>query len=118
MMVQKSIVSPDEINKERQYLQNNITFTQHAYDLHDVQTKLFPATFDLTSDDIEIIWGLSIILESMILDQLKHSIIEQSIRLYYTFNDVDVDRYMVNGEYTQTFLSARKSMKQNQARMA
>jgi uncharacterized membrane protein (UPF0182 family) len=32
----------------------------------------------------------------------------QAIRLYYLFNDVDVDRYMVNGEYTQTFLSAGK----------
>ena len=32
----------------------------------------------------------------------------QSIRLYYSFNDVDVDRYMINGEYTQTFLSARE----------
>ena len=32
----------------------------------------------------------------------------QSIRTYYTFNDVDVDRYYVNGEYTQVFLSARE----------
>ncbi|MBR5926499.1 MAG: UPF0182 family protein, partial [Firmicutes bacterium] len=32
----------------------------------------------------------------------------QSIRSYYTFNDVDVDRYTVNGEYTQVFLSARE----------
>ncbi|MCB6367888.1 UPF0182 family protein, partial [Intestinibacillus massiliensis] len=30
------------------------------------------------------------------------------MRQYYTFNDVDVDRYMVNGEYTQTFQSARE----------
>src|SRR5665648_921611 len=26
----------------------------------------------------------------------------------YSFNDVDVDRYLVNGDYTQTFLSARE----------
>ena len=32
----------------------------------------------------------------------------QSIRQYYTFNDVDNDRYWVNGEYTQTFLTARE----------
>ena len=32
----------------------------------------------------------------------------QSIRQYYTFNDVDVDRYMINGKYTQTFLTARE----------
>mgnify|MGYP000122957829 FL=1 len=32
----------------------------------------------------------------------------QSIRQYYEFNNVDVDRYEVNGELTQTFLSARE----------
>ena len=32
----------------------------------------------------------------------------QSIRQYYKFNDVDVDRYNINGEYTQTFLSPRE----------
>ena len=36
----------------------------------------------------------------------RHSIIRH--RVYYTFNDVDIDRYYVNGEYTQTFLSARE----------
>jgi hypothetical protein len=109
MMVQNLIVSPDEINKERQYLQNNITFTQHAYDLHDVQTKLLPATFDLTSDDIKNNMGTinNIRINDFGPAQTFYNQ-TQSIRLYYTFNDVDVDRYMVNGEYTQTFLSARE----------
>ncbi|MBW2353811.1 MAG: UPF0182 family protein, partial [Deltaproteobacteria bacterium] len=32
----------------------------------------------------------------------------QSIRLYYDFNDVDVDRYMIDGRYRQLMLSARE----------
>lgn len=32
----------------------------------------------------------------------------QSIRQYYEFNDVDVDRYTIDGDYTQTFMSARE----------
>ena len=32
----------------------------------------------------------------------------QSIRQYYTFNDVDNDRYMINGKYTQTYLATRE----------
>ena len=31
----------------------------------------------------------------------------QSIRQYYTFNDVDNDRYMIDGNYTQTYLATR-----------
>ena len=32
----------------------------------------------------------------------------QSIRQYYTFNDVDNDRYMIDGKYTQTYLATRE----------
>jgi len=32
----------------------------------------------------------------------------QAIRLYYDFHDVDVDRYIINGEYRQVMLSARE----------
>ncbi|MBA7559573.1 hypothetical protein ES708_01188 [subsurface metagenome] len=32
----------------------------------------------------------------------------QSIRLYYDFHDVDVDRYIIDGEYQQVMLSARE----------
>ncbi|MDD4564746.1 MAG: UPF0182 family protein, partial [Eubacteriales bacterium] len=109
LMVQNLVVSPDEINKESQYLQNNITFTQHAYDLNNVQTKLFPATFDLTQEDINNNMGTinNIRINDFGPAQTFYNQ-TQSIRLYYMFDDVDVDRYMINGEYTQTFLSARE----------
>ena len=32
----------------------------------------------------------------------------QSIRLYYDFQDIDVDRYYLNGAYTQVFVSTRE----------
>ncbi len=32
----------------------------------------------------------------------------QSIRQYYRFNDTDIDRYNINGQITQTYLSARE----------
>ncbi|MDD2189333.1 MAG: UPF0182 family protein [Eubacteriales bacterium] len=109
LLVQNLIVSPDEINKESKYLKNNIIFTQNAYDLQNVKIKLFPASFDLTKEDINN--NMSTINNIRINDfgpaQTFYNQ-TQSIRLYYLFNDVDVDRYMINGEYTQTFLSARE----------
>lgn len=109
MLTQNLIVSPDEINKESKYLKNNITFTQYAYDLQDVTIKNFPANNDLTKQDI--INNMETIQNIRINDfepAKKFYNQTQSIRLYYLFNDVDVDRYMINGEYTQTFLSARE----------
>ena len=32
----------------------------------------------------------------------------QSIRQYYKFNDTDVDRYLLDDDYTQTYLSVRE----------
>ncbi len=108
-LVQSLVVSPDEIKKESKYLKNNIAFTQNAYNLQDIDIKEFPATNTLTKDDILNNMGTISnirINDFSPVEQFYNQ--TQSIRSYYTFNDVDVDRYMINGEYTQTFLSARE----------
>ena len=108
-MVQNLVVSPDEINKEREYLQNNITYTRSAYGLQDISIKDFAADNKLTK--IDVLNNMDTFSNIRINDfepaeQFYNQ--TQSIRTYYTFNDVDVDRYNVNGEYTQVFLSARE----------
>ena len=37
--VQNLVVAPDELNKEKEYLAQNIEFTQHAYQLDNVSIK-------------------------------------------------------------------------------
>lgn len=109
LFVQNIIVSPDEINKESPYLQNNITYTQHAYGLADISIKEFAASNTLTKDDIlNNVGTISNIRINDFEPAEKFYNQAQSIRTYYQFNDVDVDRYMINGDYTQTFLSARE----------
>lgn len=108
-LVQNFIVSPDEINKESKYLERNIEYTQYAYQLDNVSVKSFEADNTLTSADIannsETIENIRINDYEPVNTFYNQT---QSIRQYYKFNDVDVDRYMVNGEYTQTYLSTRE----------
>ncbi|MCR5181388.1 MAG: UPF0182 family protein [Clostridia bacterium] len=108
-LVQNFIVSPDELEKETPYLLNNIEYTQYAYGLDDVAIKSFAADNTLTAqsiaDNMDTITNIRI-NDFEPAEQFYNQ--TQSIRQYYTFNDVDNDRYMVNGEYTQTFLSARE----------
>ena len=108
-LVQNFIVSPDEINKEQEYLERNIEYTQYAYQLEDVLVKSFAADNNLTSEDIaansETIENIRINDYEPVQTFYNQT---QSIRQYYKFNDVDVDRYMINGEYTQTYLSTRE----------
>ena len=109
MLVQNFVVSPDEISKESKYLERNIDCTQQAYDLADVKTKNFSADSDLTAEDIKnndpTISNIRINDYSPTEKFYNQT---QSIRQYYEFKSIDVDRYMVNGDYTQTFLSPRE----------
>lgn len=109
LLVQNLIVTPDEINKESKYLERNIEYTQYAYGLNSVDTKAFAATENLTGDDIgnnmETISNIRINDYSPTKTFYNQT---ESIRQYYTFNDVDIDRYNINGEYTQTYLSSRE----------
>ena len=109
MLVQNFIVSPDELSKEAPYLDRNIEYTQYAYELDDVSTKAFAADNTLTAADIaensETISNIRI----NDFDPAKQFYNQtQSIRQYYTFNDVDNDRYMIDGKYTQTYLATRE----------
>src|SRR3989344_6377225 len=52
-VVHQYIVVPDEYNREKPYLENNIKFTSAAYDIDDMKEVEFPANYDLTMDDIE-----------------------------------------------------------------
>lgn len=108
-VTQSFIVSPDEINKEKPFLERNIEFTQYAYDLQDVTTKPYSASKGLTSADLdansETISNIRINDYSPVKKFYNQT---QSIRRYYNFIDVDVDRYMIDGELTQTYLATRE----------
>ena len=108
-LVQKFEVVPNEINKERPYIQNVIQYTRQAYDIQNVDEREFPAedtlaASDLKKNDLTIknirLWDHQPLLATFA--QL------QEIRTYYDFVDVDNDRYTVNGEYRQVLLSPRE----------
>ncbi|MBR5517387.1 MAG: UPF0182 family protein [Firmicutes bacterium] len=109
MLVQNFIVSPDELSKETPYLERNIEYTQYAYQLDDVKATPFTADSKLSASDIadnsETINNIRV----NDFDPTKQFYNQtQSIRQYYTFNDVDNDRYVINGKYTQTYLATRE----------
>ena len=108
-LVQNFVVEPDELSKERQYIERNIKYTRLAYDLDDVGIRDFVPESDLTK--IEVLDNMETFSNIRINDFDPTKLFynqTQSIRTYYNFNDVDVDRYYVNDEYTQVFLSARE----------
>lgn len=107
--VEKFIVEPDQISKESKYLEYNIEYTQKAYGLDKVELRDFVVEQNLTKEDLleneETIKNIRI-NDYRPIKQVYFQL--QGIRPYYRFNDIDIDRYNINGEYTQVFLSARE----------
>src|SRR2546425_341818 len=108
-LIQNFIVAPDQLNKERPYILRNIAATRAAYSLDTVDESAFnvadtptPAEVRAALSDTTTVrlWDYRPLQQAF--DQL------QALRQYYTFNDVDIDRYQVGGKETPLMLSARE----------
>ncbi|MBI2874090.1 MAG: UPF0182 family protein [Firmicutes bacterium] len=108
-VVQRFVVEPSELDRERPYLTNHIALTRQAYNLDQVTEKDFPVGDELNT---EILKANAPTVENIRLwdyRPLGQSYKQlQELRQYYRFNDVDVDRYQINGRYRQVLLSARE----------
>lgn len=109
MIVQNFVVSPNEFSKERPYLEENLNMTRAAYDFENMTEEQHPgadtldqAMVDRNQDTINNVR----INDSRPLLSVYNQL--QTFRTYYEFNDIDIDRYMVDGEYEQVFLGARE----------
>ncbi len=111
--VQRFQVSPAELNKEEPYIERNISATRTAMGISDVETSDLNYDPDLTREDLE---GQQSNLDNARL--LDPALIKPTIqalefgREYYSFKDVDVDRYSMDSEdpttKTPTIISSRE----------
>ena len=113
-IVQSLKVSPNEINLEKPYIDNNIKFTKIAYGLSDVEEKDFPVKMGLTPEILASAPGTMDNIRILDWRPLTQTYKQtQEIRLYYDLSGIDIDRYNIKGKYTQVMLAPRE-MNQNQ----
>ncbi|MCG8508146.1 MAG: UPF0182 family protein, partial [Rhodospirillales bacterium] len=108
-LFQQFVVKPNELELETPYLEHNIALTRYAFDLDRVEERSYPAVTDLTLEQIAAngdtlrnvrLW------DWRPLTQTYRQM--QEIRLYYEFYNIDVDRYVLDGELRQVLLSSRE----------
>ena len=94
--VQRLIVQPNELAKEKPYIERSILMTRKAFGLDEIDAETFDPQGQLTATDIAKnpltidnirLWDTRPILQTN--RQL------QQIRLYYKFLDADIDRYLL-----------------------
>ena len=108
-VIERLFVKPDELRIEKPYLVRNIAATRHAYRLDGIDVKPFAGKNNLTlaglHEDEATVKNIRLWDPRPLIDTYKQL---QEIRLYYDFHDVDIDRYWINGQYTEVMLSARE----------
>ena len=108
-LFQRFQVDPDQFAREQPYIMRNIEATRAAYQLDRVRQTHYPATGVLdqraiedngpTLDNIRI-WDQQPLRDAY--NQL------QFMELYYSFLNMDSDRYVVGGRLRQVLISARE----------
>ncbi|MEF8854332.1 MAG: UPF0182 family protein [Haloarculaceae archaeon] len=109
VVYQGFVVGPDEFNKEEQFIENEIEFTNHAYALDRIDEQEFPVSDSLSREQVEDnpgtidnarLWDPRPLLTTY--NEL------QIFRTYYQFTDVDIDRYEIDGQMREVMVSARE----------
>ncbi len=108
--VRKYVVAPNQIIREKTYIDANIRSTLAAFDLDDIEIRDYAtrARPDFDAQDPDLIRRLQNIpvWDREMLGSVYEEL--QGIRTYYSFPTIDVDRYTVEGNYRQVYLGARE----------
>jgi uncharacterized membrane protein (UPF0182 family) len=110
-LLQTFKVNPAQASLEAPYIQRNIDATRAAYNVSKVKTQNFPATTSVTPTQVQQssatlsnirLWDPD---DSISLQTFQRT---QDITSYYTFQQLGVDRYTVDGQLTPVLIGVRK----------
>ena len=108
-LVQGISVTPNAQMYELPYIQREIAGTQAAYGLSTVTVSNFSGDQPLTAADVQndqvTVNNLRLWDYTQLAENYQQ---QQTIRTYYAFNDIDIDRYTTNGQYQQLEISGRE----------
>ncbi|WP_041710670.1 UPF0182 family protein [Clostridium pasteurianum] len=108
-ILQNVIVKSNERVLENKYIKYSMDFTKKAFNLDKIQVKPYDINDNLSQEDINNNMDT---INNIKLNSFRQSLEfynqVQVYRYYYNFNDIDVDRYNINGKQTEVFVSPRE----------
>ncbi len=113
-LLQRYAVEPNEIERERPYIEYNIEYTRLAFGLDKVETQPFGEIAALDAQDLAenepVLQNIRLWDYRPLQATYKQL---QALRTYYQFGEVDIDRYEIDGKQRQVMLAARELDKTN-----
>ena len=110
---QMIIVKPNELSREKKYISNNIKFTKDAYNINVDEIEI-QHTGTITEEEIEnysdILENIPIINSNMVEKTLMEY---QRSTGYYTYPNVQISKYNIDGEDKLIYMSPREIVTDN-----
>ena len=108
-VVNLTVVQPNEMAVQKNYIQYNIDGTRSAYGLNNALEFEYEIKHDLTKEKILDNIGTINNIRINDFDQTVNILNQlQSLKTYYNFYDTDVVTYTLNGEPTAVSIAARE----------
>lgn len=108
-LLQRYEVEPNELVRETPYIQYNIDFTRLGFNLDKIEVRPFEQIDPLDQGDVA---ANSAVLNNIRLwdyRPLQDTYTQlQALRPYYVFGEVDIDRYVIDGQVRQVMLATRE----------
>ena len=113
-LFQLIIVEPQELERERPYIEDHLQLTRYGFALDQVERRTASIA---ETGDLQAIAGDRRLLESLRLWDPATLLINfrelQAFRAYFDFTDIDVDRYRIDGELQPIMIAAREVNTEN-----
>ncbi len=101
-------VKPNEFDKERKYISENIKSTQNAYNINTEDTNVdYSGTIkeDEVQKNSDVIDNITIVNKDLVVQSLKDTQTETG---YYTFRDATLAKYNVDGKDQLVYVAPRE----------
>ena len=101
-------INSNELDKEKQYIQNNIDYTKTAYNIKideiDI-TNTDTQTLSEIEKNTEVTDNLSLVTEEVTLKTLA---VTQTSTGYYSYRNANINQYKINGEKQLVYVAPRE----------
>ena len=112
-LVQLIMVSPNELDKEKAYIKNNIEGTKQAYNI-DIEEIEIAHTGTITSEQVNknnvVLSNIPIVTKDVVLKNLEEY---QTSTGYYAYRNINIAKYNIDGAEEVCYVSPREIVSDN-----
>ena len=108
VLAQAILVTGNELDKEKIYIENNIKYTKNAYGV-DIEEVSIQTSEPITNKDIttyeNVLNNINLVNSDVVLKDLKSG---QTAKGYYTYTNAKIGKYLINGKEQLVYVSPRE----------